>query len=92
MKRSIHPRRINRSKTEPARLKPGPVPDSNLEKCECNLTFLLTQAEWQRFEKVRLAMDIPPTRSQLARFLVRESLERRIRRDLPGNAVTYKRV
>jgi hypothetical protein len=93
MKKSIPPRRINRQKAaEPVKLKPGPSFDPNLEKCECNLTFLLTQAEWQQFEKCRLAMELPATRSQFARFLVRDSLERRIRRDLPGNAVSYSRV
>jgi hypothetical protein len=92
MKKSIPPRRINRATSQPVKLKPGPVPDSTLEKCDCNLTFLVTQSEWQQFEKVRLNMDIPPTRSQLARFLVRDALARRIRRDVPGNAVTYKRT
>jgi hypothetical protein len=88
MKRSIPPRRINRAKApEPPKIKPGPVPDPTRDKCDCNLTFLLTQAEWQQFEKVRLNMLVPPTRSQLARYLVRDALSRRIRRDVPGNAV-----
>ncbi len=93
MKKTIRPRRIKRpAPVERVRCKPGPVPDPNLEKCDCNITLLLTQSEWQQFEKVRINMEMPPTRSQLARYLIRDALERRIRRDLPGNAVDYKHV
>jgi hypothetical protein len=90
MRKTIKPRRIKRPEpVEPVKCKRGPVPDPTREKCDCNLTFLLTQPEWQQFEKIRLSMEMPPTRSQLARHFVREALERRIRRDLPGNAVHY---
>jgi hypothetical protein len=93
MTKTIPSRRINRPKAAaPAKPKPGPVPDPELEKCDCNLTFLLTQSEWQKFEKLRASMPIPPTRSQLARFLVNDALSRRFRRDLPGNARDFSRV
>ncbi len=91
--KAIPPRRINRPKPAPRPvLKPGPVPDPTREKCECNLTTLITDAEFQVFEKLRLSMEFPPTRSQYVRYLMRESLDRRIRRDLPGNAITFVRV
>jgi len=91
--KSIPPRRINRPRpTRPPVLKPGPVADPTREKCESNLTILVTASEWEWFEKVRLSMPIPPTRSAMGRYLLTESLERRKRRDLPGKAVDYSRV
>jgi len=86
---SIPPRIIKRPRPVPLpRIKPGPVPKPGLEKCDCNITVLITQSEWQKFEKLRRnAGDFPPTKSQYARFLMCDAMARRIRRDLPGNAI-----
>jgi hypothetical protein len=89
----IPPRRIKRPRpTPPPVLKPGPVPDPTRDKCVCNLTTLITETEWQQFEKLRLSIPFTPTRSQFVRYLIRESLERRIRRDLPGNGISFERI
>ena len=87
---TIPPRRIKRP--VPVKLRPGPVPDPNREKCDCNITFLITQAEYQEFEKLRFQHPVLPTRSQWARYLIKAALDARIKRTMPGKAPDYSRV